>query len=133
MQRVTLVFQKSYLEYPTIKDVFSRDFEFELPSGFEVVHLAAARVYDHRATEATASVANPILNTPSGDTNAVIINYRDTSNLLGKMLTYVDATYSDAEQRKAHKDIVRDMIYAWEREIRERAVQTVDAHIKVKN
>ena len=29
------------------------------------------------------------------------------------MLTYVDATYSDKEQRQAHKDLVRHHVYRW--------------------
>lgn len=34
-------------------------------------------------------------------------------SLVGKLLTYIDATYNDPEQRKAHKDIVKQSCYNW--------------------
>lgn len=37
----------------------------------------------------------------------------ELSRLVGKLLTYVDATYTDLEQRKAHKQIVKNTIYEW--------------------
>jgi hypothetical protein len=64
---------------------------------------------------------------PGGDHNALILDSRDFSYLMGKLLTYVEATYSDAEQRKAHKDIVKNILWDFERDMRERAVQTVDS------
>lgn len=33
--------------------------------------------------------------------------------LVGELLTYVDATYQDKEQREAQKDIVRNIVYRW--------------------
>lgn len=38
-------------------------------------------------------------------------------NLEGQWLTIVDATFSDREQRKAMKDIVRKMIWDWDTKI----------------
>ena len=38
-------------------------------------------------------------------------------NLEGQWLTLVDATFSDPQQRKAMKDIVRKMIWDWDIEI----------------
>ena len=38
-------------------------------------------------------------------------------NLEGQWLTLVDATFSDPQQRKAMKDVVRKMIWDWDREI----------------
>ncbi len=32
-------------------------------------------------------------------------------NLVGKLLTYIEATFTDPEQRKAHKDIVKQIVY----------------------
>ena len=34
-------------------------------------------------------------------------------NLVGKLLTYIDATYSNIEQRDAHKSIVKQTVYKW--------------------
>lgn len=43
----------------------------------------------------------------------VQINYNDSYNLLGRLLTYVDATYSVKEQREAHKGIVKRTVKEW--------------------
>lgn len=37
----------------------------------------------------------------------------DISNLEGKILTFIDATFSDTQQRKAQKDIMRGIIWDW--------------------
>lgn len=42
-----------------------------------------------------------------------IIRRWQLDNLVGKLLTYIDATYSDPQQRKAHKDIVKQSAYNW--------------------
>lgn len=34
-------------------------------------------------------------------------------NLVGRLLTYIDATYTDPAQRRAHKDIVKQSVYNW--------------------
>lgn len=39
------------------------------------------------------------------------IAYNDIRNLEGRMLTIVDASFQDAQQRKAVKDIVRETIW----------------------
>ncbi len=41
------------------------------------------------------------------------LDQRDIDNLVGKLLTYVDATFTDVEQRKAHKDILRSSLWDW--------------------
>ncbi len=33
--------------------------------------------------------------------------------LVGKLLTYIEATFNDPQQRKAHKDIVKQLVYNW--------------------
>lgn len=33
--------------------------------------------------------------------------------LVGSLLMYIDATFTDKDQRKAHKDIVRNAIWDW--------------------
>lgn len=37
----------------------------------------------------------------------------ELSKLVGRLLTYIDATYTDIDQRKAHKRILKDTIYTW--------------------
>lgn len=37
----------------------------------------------------------------------------ELSQLVGRLLTYIDATYNDLEQRRAHKRLVKDTIYTW--------------------
>lgn len=54
------------------------------------------------------------------------LTHADLDNLTGKLLTYVDATYADAEQRKAHKGIVRDTLWSW---FKDRTNNSVD-HFK---
>ena len=51
---------------------------------------------------------------PFDDINGIVVS-RDLeiANLVGKLLTYIDATYTDIEQRKANKRIVKDTIYTW--------------------
>lgn len=41
------------------------------------------------------------------------ITTNDTSYLEGKILTIIDATFSDPQQRKAQKDVFRDILWDW--------------------
>jgi hypothetical protein len=121
-KKVRLVLQRAFTEIPSTRDVFSQAVTVQLPDGFDEVKLVGARVYGayhERSIE-------PGYPASDGDINSAILDYKDVQNLVGKLLTYVDATYSDQEQRKAHKDIVRNAVYEWERTLRERAVQLVD-------
>lgn len=118
-QKVKLVFATNFVEIPTSKDHFSKEIEIEVPSSIDAeVHLVAARVYsnDMRKDEF-----------PSGDINSTIWDYSDESRLVGKLLTYIDATYTDKEQREAHKDIVKGLVYGYCQDLRTRGIQTVDA------
>lgn len=115
--KVKLVFAKNNYG-GLVRDAFSREVDIELPQGFEHVHLEGARCYD----------PNQRSDEPSGDTNATIWNFEDESRLVGKLLTYVDATFTDLEQRKAHKDIVKDIVYSFCQDVRTRGIQTVDAY-----
>lgn len=117
-QKVKLVFAKNFVEIPTSRDHFSTEVEIEVPESIDSeVHLVAARVYSNYAGS----------DEPSGDTNATIWDYSDESRLVGKLLTYIDATYTDKEQREAHKNIVKDLVYAYCQDLRTRGIQTVDA------
>lgn len=123
MRKVKLVFQRSFVEIPTMKDTFSSDVEVLVPDGFGNMHLIGARVYE------APNLKDIGANIPAdGDSNAIIVDYRDFQNLLGKLLTYVDATYTDPEQRKAHKDIIKNNLWGWEKDLRQRGIQTNDSH-----
>jgi hypothetical protein len=127
MQKVKLVFEKNFMEMPTMSDTFSTNIEFALPHDFEQngVHLIGARVYGSEPTPTNPSDAAP--NPPRGDSNSVVIRYEDFRRLQGRLLTYIDATFNDPEQRKAHKDILKSNLYDWEKELHDRAVQVNDA------
>lgn len=43
-----------------------------------------------------------------------LLKYRSVQKLVGELLTYVEATYTDPEQRKAHKDIVNKLVWDWQ-------------------
>lgn len=45
------------------------------------------------------------------------INYNEIYDLVGKLLTYIDATFIDQEQRKAQKTLVKHLVYGWYDEI----------------
>lgn len=117
MRKVKLVFVKSFLEHATFNDTFSRDIEIESPNDIEDFRLIGARIYQPDNDSATIG----------GDYNAMLLEYRDEQDLLGKLLTYIDATYTDQEQRKAHKDIVRQIVNNWRQDISTRGIQTVDS------
>lgn len=117
--KVKLVFEKSYEPQRGLSvNSFSEDLEVALPPGFEMAQLVSAVCYDvHHGVEH-----------PSSDEYANIWDYTDENRLVGKLLTYIDATYTDKEQREAHKSIIKDIVYGFAADIHERAVQTVKAH-----
>lgn len=117
-QQVKLIFAKSFVENPTSADCFPEVITIELPTQIKQAHLIAARCYQPEADSSTIG----------GDANATIWDYNDESRLVGKLLTYIDATYADPEQRKAHKDIVKELVYNYCQELRTRGIQTVDAY-----
>lgn len=58
----------------------------------------------------------------SFDTHAdAVILREDTNDLVGKLLTYVDATFTDPKQREAQKSIVKQTVYNWFYDLEERA------------
>ena len=42
-----------------------------------------------------------------------MINWSELNSLIGQLLTYVDATYQDKEQREAHKSLVKNTVRDW--------------------
>lgn len=118
-----LVFVKAYLEHPTFNDTFSQDVEIDSPGDIKQFRLIGARIFEGEEYK------NIDFN---GDINSSILEYHDESDLIGKLLTYVDATFTDQEQRKAHKDIVRQIVQNWRQDISLRGVQTVDSQLREK-
>lgn len=126
MRKVQLVFVKSFLDVPTWNDTFSKMIEIEEPAEFadKPIHIIAAR--------AIAAGDSPSGDQPlTGDFNAIIVDGRDFSSLLGKLLTQIDATFGDTDQRKAQKDLVKSLVWDFEKDMRDRAVQTADSHPEV--
>lgn len=50
-----------------------------------------------------------------------VIYSEDVDRLVGKLLTYIEATYQDPEQRKAHKAILRQTIWGWSDDLNKRS------------
>ena len=117
--KVKLVFQKSYINQPSFSDCFAREVEIELPAGYEQAHIIAARCYQPELPPSTLV---------GGDINTTVLSYNDESKIVGKLLTYVEATYSDKEQREAQKSILKETIYGFFNGLREDAIKIVDAH-----
>ncbi|MCO4274305.1 hypothetical protein NG701_07660 [Pseudarthrobacter sp. HLT3-5] len=63
--------------------------------------------------------------------NPKVVHYitgsSDTNRLVGQLKTYIDATYTDPQQRKAHKDIVEQVIWGWRSGMQERAESDISA------
>ena len=55
------------------------------------------------------------------------INYHEVYNLKGRLLTLVDATFTDPQQRKAHKDMVWDTLRRWIEDVERDAKSEVRA------
>lgn len=50
------------------------------------------------------------------------VDSSDINNLVGRMLTVVDASISDQEQRKALKDIVKQNVWSWSEQVPRRCL-----------
>ena len=44
---------------------------------------------------------------------SVLVNHGDLDSLVGQLMQYIEATYSDKEQREAHKRICKTMTREW--------------------
>lgn len=119
--QVKLVLEKSFTDIRGLSaNTFSKDINIELPTGFNMARIVAARCYD--PTQGS--------DRPSSDATAVIWEYDDESRLVGKLLTYIDATYTDKDQREAHKSLVKDLLYGYFQDMRVRADQTIESQTK---
>jgi len=116
--QVKLVFEKSYQELRGLSsNTFSEDIDVELPKGFDSAYLVSAICYDTQQGS----------DYPTNDSVATIWDYTDEQRLIGKLLTYIDATYIDREQREAHKSLIKDMVYGYYSELKTRASQIISS------
>ena len=121
VMKVKLVFEKSYQGLKGLTaNTFSKDINVDLPEGFEMANIVSAVCYDLMQGS----------NHPSSDIYANIWDHEDEGRLVGKLLTYIDATYSDKEQREAHKALVKDLMYGYFGDLHTRAVQTIQSQTK---
>jgi len=122
--KVKLVFEKCYSEIRGLSaNAFSMDIDVELPAGFDMARIVGARAYS----------PNQSPDHPVEDVEAVIWEYEDESRLVGKLLTYIDATYTDKEQREAHKNLVKDLTYGYFGDLRTRAHQIIQSQTNGKD
>lgn len=128
MRKLSLVLTRTMANFPTVKDTGFVDVEVEVPSALdgEQLYLSSARVWNDHLT---ATSEAPL---PGSDVDATVIRYNDIEQIVGRLLTYVDATYSDTEQRKAHKDIVKQLVYDWSNDLRTRATQEIESGLRKK-
>lgn len=115
--KLDLVLEKSYVERPTFGDCFLKSIEIELPGGIDQAHLIAARSYQPDSASAVIG----------GDINGYVIKHTDIDHIVGKLLTHIDATFADQDQRKAQKDVVKNIVYPWSQELFNNAIKIVDA------
>lgn len=86
----------------------------------------AAQAYSLSTTSSSSSTSGPVLplemrcrcidyRNDDGTVGEVAypINYEELYNLKGRLLTLIDATYTDPQQRKAQKDIVWQALQHW--------------------
>lgn len=110
--QVKLVFEKSYQELKGLtNNTFAKTVNIDLPDHIDQAHLVSAISY------ATKNGSD----SPSMDEIANIWDYTDENHLVGKLLTYIDATYTDKEQRDAHKSLIKDLVYGYCQELKTRA------------
>lgn len=104
-KKVTFVVSK-YKEHAEAQDCAYRQAEIDFPDGWTSLRPIAISVQ----TEGPQS--------SSGESDlyesvATVVNHQDIGNLVGKLLTYIDATFTDKDQRKAHKDLVTQHVWDW--------------------
>jgi len=86
--------------------------KLEIETPWDIIG-AAPRIYD----VAIAEVVEPGKVGSTGpyliDQNLTIIIPGDIDNLVARLLTHVDATFTDKEQREAHKKLLRHVAWDW--------------------
>lgn len=113
-QRVELVFEKNGTNWGLVSDTVRHEIDLPIPeTGFDVgVHLVGARVDSSVHTIDDKDARNQG-STDTGWINMVanIITDKEIEGIVGAVLTIVDATITDKDQRKAFKSLVKQAIY----------------------
>lgn len=123
-QEVTLLFEKNGTDWGMVKDCIQHTFQLPIPDGFENgVHVIGAKTGDKIYYE-DGSGSTGVAPTGWVTMVAELITDRDIEKIVGKVLTVVDATIMDRDQRKAFKSLVKQAIYGHYNTIRERSYQS---------
>lgn len=110
-QKVELVFEKNGTNWGLVSDTVRHTIDLPIPEmGFDQgVHLVGAKVnstiHTQKGKEGGA--------TDTGWINMVanVITDQDVRDIVGSVLTIVDATITDKDQRKAFKSLIKQAIY----------------------
>ena len=124
-QVVELVFEKNGQNWGMSSDIVRHTTHVPLPlNGFDAgVHLVGAKVMD--SVYDTDGVTEGV--TPTGWISQVanIITDKDVEGIVGAVLTIVDATIIDKDQRKAFKSLVKQAIYNRYNQVTQKSAQMV--------
>lgn len=128
-QTVSVAFEKNGTDWGMSSDVLQREYEIELPDGFDVgVHVIGVKVdsailisdsEDPRVGGGAETGFVPMV--------ANLITDKDVEKMVGKVLTIVDATISDKSQKEAFKSLIKQAIYGQYNTVIERSAQNVKA------
>jgi hypothetical protein len=123
-QKVTLTFERNGSKWGMVKDCVQHTFDLELPEGFiEGVHVVGAKTGDKLyETNGITSGSEP---TGWVTMVAEVLVEKDIEKMVGKILTIVDATMLDKDQREAFKSLIKQAMYGQYNRIRERSYQVV--------
>lgn len=74
---------------------------------------------DELMPEGTLTIDGRLLDPEDQKLLKVEISWSEVYSLVGRLLNYVDATFTDVEQRKAQKRLVKNTCYDWIRDLYE--------------
>lgn len=98
MSKVKLIVVKRH----SLHNAEMRDIKIELPEDTKITGIVRSDFEE--AADGTKRDSDDI---------DLVITWDNINNLVGQLLTLVDATFSDGEQRKAMKDIFMDRVWKW--------------------
>lgn len=110
MSKVSLVISE-YSELPGSGSIYETDTSVEENKH----HVTGVVIHDHRTNTDGVRTVSPFIEP--------VIGVSDVNNLVGKELTFIEATFTDSEQRKAMKDLFTQVIWDWYNDRRENASQ----------
>lgn len=126
-QKVDLVFEKNGSNWGVSDDIVRRTIDLVIPdNGFDQgVHLIGAKV--HNSIDMTGQDPREGGSVETGYVTMVaeLITQKDIEAIVGSVLTIVDATIIDKDQRRAFKSLIKQAIYGRYNTIIEKSYQTV--------